>query len=842
MTRRGMLLGLMFASGAAGLGYQVVWTQQCALWLGHEAAAVLAVVAAFFGGLALGAAVVGPLVERARAPARAYAACEAVIATWSLVLVPLFPRWGSLLLTLTGPSPSAAWQWSVAFLGTVLALLPATAAMGATLPAAQALTAGERGERRSVAGLYAANTAGAVVGVLAIPFLLAPRLGLSGTSMACAAINLACAAFAMRLRPAVTAPVAPAAPRAAGSKRLALLRLFVTGFLGIAYEVLVVRVLGQVTEQTVFTFALLLAVYLVASALGAAAWQRRATARSSDDASRLLPWLAAACGVGFAALYGAGGIARALHPLTGASEAGALCVEAALGLLAFGPACGVMGAVFASLADAAIDAGATYARALAANTAGGALAPLVAGVAGIPLLGPKGVVLLVCLGYLLLAGAAAWRLSRVALPLTVALAVAAVIAPRLAYVDIPPGGRVVEYRDGVRASVSVVADAQGDLRLRIDDRQQEGSSATLRVDGRQAWLPLLLHRWPHRVLFLGLGTGVTSAAAAERADLDVTAIELLPEVVDAAHRFDAVVDPEAAARRHVRVADARRFVRTDRDRYDVIVADNFHPARSGAGALYTVEHFEAVRARLAPGGLFCQWLPLHQLDLDTTRSIVAAFLVAWPRAQAVLANNGLETPVVGLIGRGDDPVVDPAEVRHSLASGGPPRGAGWYGFDDEYAVLGSLVAGASALRSFAAGARVNTDDLPVVAHGAPRATYAPGETPADRLLALVAQLHVRADEIVGADALAREPALGHRLEAYWRARDRFLAAGRGVRPSRDVRELLSQVESPLLDVLRVSADFHAARDPLLRMADALSTIDPSAAQSLRTRIASATSH
>ena len=77
----------MVASGFAGLGYQIVWTQQCALWLGHESAAVLAVVAAFFGGLAAGALTLGPRIERSPRPARWYAGCELVIALWSLLLV-----------------------------------------------------------------------------------------------------------------------------------------------------------------------------------------------------------------------------------------------------------------------------------------------------------------------------------------------------------------------------------------------------------------------------------------------------------------------------------------------------------------------------------------------------------------------------------------------------------------------------------------------------------------------------------------------------------------------------------------------------------------------------------
>ena len=49
----------MAASGFAALGYQIVWTEQCSLWLGHEAAAMLAVVAAFFGGLSLGGLALG---------------------------------------------------------------------------------------------------------------------------------------------------------------------------------------------------------------------------------------------------------------------------------------------------------------------------------------------------------------------------------------------------------------------------------------------------------------------------------------------------------------------------------------------------------------------------------------------------------------------------------------------------------------------------------------------------------------------------------------------------------------------------------------------------------------
>src|SRR5262249_33419682 len=148
----------MVASGFAALGYQIVWTQQATVWLGHESAAVLAGVAAFFGGLGLGALALGPRIDRSERPARWYAGGGAAIGLWSLALAFLIAPASSGLLALTGPRPSPLWQWSVAFFGTFLLLLPATAAMGATLPAMERVLARMQREGSSIAALYAGNT------------------------------------------------------------------------------------------------------------------------------------------------------------------------------------------------------------------------------------------------------------------------------------------------------------------------------------------------------------------------------------------------------------------------------------------------------------------------------------------------------------------------------------------------------------------------------------------------------------------------------------------------------------------------------------------------------------
>ena len=831
MLRRAAPVALMVASGFAALGYQIVWTQQAALWLGHESAAVLAVVAAFFGGIAAGALALGPAVDRSRRPLRWYVGCEIVIGLWSLLLAYAMAPFSAWVVTLTGAEPGPIRQWSVAFAGTFLLLLPATAAMGATLPAMQNLAGRLLTRGRSIATLYAANTLGAVLGVLGAAFWFVPEFGLTLTSCLCASLSLLCGLLAWAsFRDGGAPTVAPESCRPPGTLRPGGV-LFATGLLGIGYEVLVVRVLSEVAEDTIYTFSLLLAVYLVGSTLGAESYRRwGSNARNSDALGNLLlSALAIACAAGGVSLWAAQSVKeftlRSLQP----SMSAALAAEALLALLAFGPPTVVMGAAFSHWCDAAHRGGMSYGRALGLNTLGAALAPLLAGVVAYPQWGPKWLLVIIALAYASLVARGLLR-SPAAWIAVMAVIAVAVWLPPLEFVDIPEGGRLVSVREGVMAAVSIVEDGEGIGRLRINNRQQEGTSATLRVDGRQALLPVLLHPAPRHALFLGLGTGITASSAAQDPTIEVDAVELLPEIIASSAYFTRAFDEgRPNPRLHLIAADARRFVRSTERRYDVIVADNFHPARSGSGALYTREHLAAVRGRLAEHGIFCQWLPVHQLDLPTLRIIVRTFLTVYPDATAILANNGLDTPVLGLVGRADSRRFDPAGVRTRLAGTAMPHPPPAFGIEDEFAVLGSFVAGPGSLAHFADGAPVNTDDLPVVAYRAPRITYAPNSLPRDRLLALLAEFSVNPGDVVEGSV---DDAFAKRLSAYWAARSRFIAIGRGVRPTHDAGEMLAQVREPLLSVLRMSPDFRPAYDPLLQMARSLSATDPAAARAL----------
>lgn len=823
---------LMGVSGFAALAYQIVWTQQSAIWLGHETAAVLAVVAAFFGGLSLGAWIFGTRFAQAAKPANWYVTCELIIAVWSLALAFLMAPLGDWLVGLTGPTPNPAWQWAIAFLGIFVVLLPATAAMGATLPAMERVLGVMRHDGRSIALLYASNTLGAVMGVLAVAFWLVPELGLLQTTMLCAALNVTCAVLARALRfdglPNKVTATRRTTDQPTG--RLKVL-LVLTGLLGIGYEVLVVRVLSQVAENTVYTFAMLLAVYLAGTAVGAAVYQRWLAGTTAPDPlrNRLLCALSLSCLLATTALWAVQDVQAWVRASMQAGMAAAIAGEAAMAMLAFALPTLVMGALFSHLTTQARDAGVPFGQSLALNTLGAAAAPWLFGVLIVPALGAKVALLIVAVGYLALVMPRAWTSPLAWLPAGAAAALL-VWAPVLAFVDVPEGGRIVSYREGAMGAVSVVEDAQGVRRLRIDNRQQEGSSNSYFADARQAVLPLLLHPNPKNALFLGVGTGVTAFSATTQSQLSVDAVELLPEVIEASALFTgSQTAASSPSRVQLIAADARRFVRASHRQYDVVVSDNFHPARSGSGALYTVEHFRAVRARLNDSGIFVQWLPLHQLDLTTLQSVVQSFITVYPDALAMVATHSLDTPVIGLVGRSSVRRFDITEVRASVQSNQWTQGPSAFGLADEWAVLGSFIAGPASLKRFAGASHANTDDRPVVAYQAPRITYAPDSRPRDRLIALLQELSASPSDVL-ADSVS--PAAAQTLAAYWLARTRYIEVGRDVQPSADVRRMLAQLQEPLLTVLKTSPEFRPAYEPLLQMASALAAVDAPSARSL----------
>jgi spermidine synthase len=288
-------------------------------------------------------------------------------------------------------------------------------------------------------------------------------------------------------------------------------------------------------------------------------------------------------------------------------------------------------------------------------------------------------------------------------------------------------------------AVAVVEHFDGNKSLVVNNRFTMGGTGAAVAELRQGHIPLLLHPRPTAALFLGLGTGISFAAARSYPELFAVGVELLPEVVQQMSHFNPYNDLRGAEDRlRVIVADARRFVAASTEQFDVIVADLFHPARDGAAFLYTREHFHAVRKRLRREGLFCQWLPIFQLDEHGVRSITRTFLEVFPNACAFLLRFNVDTPVVGLIASTDRQRF-PADLFAKRVAGSLSiEDLRRVGLRDELHLLGCFLAGPDRLRSYAAGAPINQDSSPAVLFGAPAYATRRDAEPYETLLAMLA--------------------------------------------------------------------------------------------------------
>ena len=810
------LIPIVAASGFAGLGYEIVWARVLSLALGTEMMAVLGVVAGFFGGLALGAFALDRPLRRAGSPRVAYAALEAVIGFWGLINVWLLPSVGRTLPPLLGTEPAPALLWAASFALPALVLLPATAAMGGTLTALERMMSSASGNTRLSAGIYGANTAGAVAGTLICTFYLLPAFGLSGTLLCLAGLNAACALATLALGPAVGRPPTIAV-QTARQLRLSF-TLFATGFLGIAFEVLVVRLAAQMMQDTIYTFAGLLAAYLLGTAAGALIWQ--SAGRRTGDSS--LGWLLA--GAALACLATAAVtplIAHIAETAIAASIAGELAVAIVMFLV---PAT-AMGALFGYLAQRVRDQRGSLGWAVGINSLGAALAPLLAALILIPVFGAWTALLPIALSYLLLLplrrAAPLWAAAPAILGLTLW------VCPAPSLVRVPANGTLLAVREGPMATASVVDDALGARYLEVNGHFRMGGSNSIRSDYRQAMLPLLLHPAPRRALFLGVGTGATLLGGAQTPGVTVHGVELSPEVVELLPWF---VNPAAVARTpRVTIADARRYVAADSGQYDVIIADLFHPALDGSGALYTTEHFAAVRKRLASGGMFCQWLPLYQLDLPSLRAIIRGFLDIYPKGTAWLNHYSVRTPMLALIGSRDGGDLDLDALAARLEDPAISAVAQPIGFQMPMDVLGLYLGGPRVLTALAGEGPRNTDDYPFVALDASRNVRALAAPPWSLLLTVTRTMRPDPAELPAEPKLG---ILGERLAAYWRARDRFLEAGAALPGDPRGIALIKAASPGLLDAIRLSAEFEPAYAPLIGMAQSLIASDREAAARL----------
>jgi spermidine synthase len=643
-----------FLSGFAALLYQTVWTRQFAFVFGTADLAVATVLAAYMGGLALGAALAARLAVRVGRPLLVYGGLELVIALAALLVPAAIRASTALAVVLFGggdapPSATGASLASFYLLAAFVILLVPTVCMGATLPLLARMAVRSDDELGARVGtLYAINTAGAVAGTVVAGFVLLPWLGLASTVLIGAGTNVVVCLVAASLARAVRTPghAAPTiAPSDGDGSRIILAVLLVSGITSFTYEVVWTRLLGHVLGGSTYAFATMRATFLAGIALGAALAARMAS--SPMRAARGLAVAELAIAAGSLAAFRAMDHLPALALRLGAGRDPAQPGNVLLAALVMLPSTLAIGATYPLavrlLAHARDDAAPVSARVYAWNTVGAIVGALGAGFFLMPWLGYAGLVAAAAGTNIVLAAIVALVRPHRSLLLAALAAVAAVLLvvwpPATPWILVGTSplsiGRTTQppefFAVGRTAAVAVGREG-GVFKLRTNGLP-EGVMLPPRRYRRaipDRWLgalPFLARPEAHHVLVVGLGAGTAlEAVPASLADVDV--VELEPRVIEANARFRErrAVDPLALPGLHLHVNDARGALTLTTKRYDIVVSQPSHPWTAGASHLYTREFFRAVRDHLTPDGVFVQWIDLDLVDRPLFASLLATLL------------------------------------------------------------------------------------------------------------------------------------------------------------------------------------------------------------------------
>jgi len=696
---RALALALTVLTGFSGLVYEVTWQKGLAILLGSHSEATAAVLAIFLGGLSLGYSIFGHVSSRitergglrgsGRRLLLLYGFVEAGIGLWALAWPRLFDAARALSIAL--PLQVEAASFGFDLLLTVFLIGPPAVLMGGTIPIlTQALARDLEDATRFHALVYGFNTLGAFAGALAGGFFLVPWMGIPGALAAMGVVNLAAGASFLALfwtgRDAVARPDPASEAEAPASFALFAIVALLLGFAMMTVQTVLIRVGGLAFGASHFTFTMVVATFVLCIAAGSLAvsiWER------------IADWVVFACPLALAALlsllypaiedapYAAHvlrslfrSIDQAFYPYYLASALGILVVLA----LPVGLSGASLPLLFHALRREMGDLGGLAGRLYAWNTVGNLLGALLGGYVLLFWIDLHEIYRIAIAsvwiaGGLLLVGLGGF--SRVGTATTVALLIAAIALlppwdPRhltaglfrqrealpatfsgsealmasappfeiLFYDDDPTSTvSVIEYPTGGRMNRSILTNGKNDGSLIHDYR-------TMALAGL---IPCLLAERCRRGFVIGLGTGVTAGELAALESMErVLVAEISPGVIEAGPLFDTgnlgvSQDPSIEIVR----GDAYRALLHSDERWDVIASEPSNPWVVGVEMLFSREFLEAARDRLAPGGVYAQWMHTYDMDDETFDLVLRTYASVFDRV-AVWFTQGADLLLIGL--------------------------------------------------------------------------------------------------------------------------------------------------------------------------------------------------
>ncbi|HEX5473441.1 MAG TPA: fused MFS/spermidine synthase [Vicinamibacterales bacterium] len=660
-----VLLVLFVGSGAAALIYEIVWFQLLQLVIGSSAVSLGVLLGTFMGGMCLGSLLLPRVISPRRHPLRVYALLElgtGIIGILVLLVMPLvdhvYTAWGGYGLT----------GYLLRGLIASICLLPPTLLMGATLPAISRYMETTPEGVAWLGFFYGGNIGGAVFGSLFAGFYLLRVYDAGVATYVAVAVNFSVAALAYALatvaayRPPASDEPAAVAPGRTADAATIYVAIALSGLCALAAEVIWTRMLGLLFGASVYTFSIILAVFLIGLGIGSSIGS--VLSRTMTRPRAALGWcqMLIAAAIAWTAYMLSDSLPY--WPINPSISTGIwfnFQLDMVRALWAILPATILWGASFplalASLATEGQDPGRLVGGVYAANTVGAIVGSLAASLVLVYWFGSQHaqqilIAVSALAGLLVLTGSASpretksrWRwvgstsiLAAVAVAALLARAVPAVPGLLVAYGRYAAtwvGQSTIIYMgEGLNSSVAVSELPSGVRNYHNAGKVQASSEPQdMRLQRMLGHLTTLVPRHADSVLVIGCGAGVTAGAVSISPDvkqLTIAEIEpLVPRVVStyfARENYDVVRNPKT----RVFIDDARHYLLTSREKFDAVTSDPLDPWVKGAAMLYTSEFFDVVKAHLKPGGVVTLFVQLYESNDEAVKSEVATFLQAFP--------------------------------------------------------------------------------------------------------------------------------------------------------------------------------------------------------------------
>jgi spermidine synthase len=734
-----LLLVLFAGSGCAALIYEIVWYQLLQLVIGSSAISLGVLLATFMGGLCAGSLAL-PRLQWARGqhPLRVYAKVEFGIALCGVLVLFGMPLVDGVYTAAVGHGLPAI---LLRALVSALCLVPPTFLMGASLPAAARWIETSPEGVSWMGMLYGANTGGAVLGCLLAGFYLLREFDMGVATFAAAALNIAVGLVSLSIAGRTDAGAADTVKKPARAYWPVYVTIALSGATALGAEVIWTRILGLMLGATVYTFSIILAVFLVGLGIGSAAGaaiarnlRSTAVARGAFGACQMLLVL----GIAWAAVM----VSQSLpywpvNPLLSTSPWYTFQIDMARCLWGILPATLLWGASFplalAAAAQKDEDPGRLVGGIYAANTAGAIIGALSFSLFLVPWIGTRGCEQLLIIAaaasaaFILLPLATSSRNAMAGTGLVAGLIVAGILAN---HVTGTPGmliaygrrimtsmnrSQILYAGEGRNSSIAISKWEDGAVQFHVSGKVEASSEPyDMRLQRMLGHMPALFHPNPKSVLIVGFGAGVTAGTFVVHPGIErIVICEMEPLIPPTATKYFANENYNVMHDPRVQIVydDARHFILTTREKFDIITSDPIHPWVKGSATLYSKEYFDLVKQHLNPGGIVTQWVPLYESDLPVVKSEFATFFDAFPNGTVWGNENGggYDTVALGQIepARIDLDALDARLARPDHAR--VVQSLQTVGFGSLNALLGTYAGQRSELDPWIQGAEINRD-------------------------------------------------------------------------------------------------------------------------------------